>query len=146
MTDYQTEFPMNPSEEEPMDMETAVRRLAMARDSRFSLEAYLFLFEALEFSVKHFEKNPRSNIPEHKHVTGKELLEGIKLYARAQFGRLAPTVFRNWGLKQSSDFGEMVFNLVETGLMSKTEKDSRDDFSNGFDFDEAFNEPISLRH
>lgn len=144
MTDYQTEFPTMPPNEEPMDLDTAIRRLVIDHDRRFSLEAYLFLFEALEFSVKLFEKNPKSNIPEEKHLTGEELLEGIKIYARDQFGRLAPTVFRNWGLSHSSDFGEMVFNLVESGLMSKTDEDSREDFANGFDFDEAFNEPISL--
>ena len=76
-------------------------------------------------------------------MSGKELLEGIREYAAQQFGPLAPTVFRSWGVRRTEDFGEIVFNLVESGLLGKTESDSREDFADGFDFDQAFDGPFS---
>jgi uncharacterized repeat protein (TIGR04138 family) len=76
------------------------------------------------------------------HVTGQELLEGIRDLALNQFGPLAKTVFDHWGVKRCEDFGEIVFNMVEVGLLGKTEKDSRADFAGGYDFDEAFVKPF----
>jgi uncharacterized repeat protein (TIGR04138 family) len=52
------------------------------------------------------------------------------------------TVFEEWGIRQSKDFGEIVFNMVEIGLLAKTEKDTRDDFQNGYDFTDAFRKPF----
>jgi hypothetical protein len=52
------------------------------------------------------------------------------------------TVFEVWGVCSCGDFGEIVFNLVESGVLAKTEKDSRADFQNGYDFEEAFRKPF----
>jgi len=60
------------------------------------------------------------------------------------FGPLAPTVFRSWRVRRTEDFGEIVFNLVERGLLGKTEKDAREDFAGGFDFDQAFEGPVKV--
>jgi uncharacterized repeat protein (TIGR04138 family) len=105
-------------------------RKIIDRDPRYPLQAYLFVFEALEFTLK--------RLKQRRHVTGKELLEGIREYALQEFGGLAKMVFNQWNVNSTEDFGEIVFNLVEAGLMGKTETDSKNDFKNGYNFDDAF--------
>ena len=100
------------------------------RDPRYRLDAYRFVFEALEHTLAKLE--------EKRHVSGQELLEGIREYALLEFGMLAKMVFHRWGVRRTEDFGEIVFNLVEAGLMGKTERDTREDFAGGFDFERAF--------
>jgi uncharacterized repeat protein (TIGR04138 family) len=105
------------------------------KDARYQPDAYFFLVEALDVTVKDIRKNQ----PDHgRHVSGKELLEGIKEYALDEFGPLTHTVFAEWGIHATLDFGEIVFNLVEAGRLGKTESDSREDFKNAYDFDKAF--------
>ncbi len=109
------------------------------KDSRYHPDAYFFLVEALDVTVKDIRKNQ----PDHgRHVTGKELLNGIKEYALDEFGPMTFTVFAEWGIHKTGDFGEIVFNLVEAGRLGKTDNDSRDDFKDIFDFDEAFLKPF----
>ena len=70
------------------------------------------------------------------------MIYGISEYALDQFGPLTLTVFDHWGIRETRDFGEIVFNLVENNLLAKTEKDTREDFAGGFDFGEAFTAPF----
>lgn len=109
------------------------------KDNRYQPEAYVFLVEALDATMKAiFKENP-----EHaKHVTGKELMEGIRQHALTEFGPLTFTVFNEWGLASPEDFGEIVFHLVEAGRLGKTETDSKEDFKNLFTFEEAFLKPF----
>jgi len=100
------------------------------KDPRYKIEAYIFVMSALDFTI--------SKLKEKRHVTGQELLEGIREYGMMQFGPMTRTVFEYWGVKSTEDFGEIVFNMVDCGLMGKTEKDSKDDFKNGYSFVEAF--------
>ncbi len=100
------------------------------QDHRYKPEAYLFVLAALHFTV--------SSLPEPRHVTGRELLEGIRLYGIDQFGPLTRQVFEHWGIKATLDFGVIVFSLVEHKLLGKTEEDSLADFSGVYDFTEAF--------
>ena len=79
--------------------------------------------------------------PGHRHVTGQELLTGLRHFALDQFGPMAKTVLDYWGIRRCEDFGELVFNMVDKGILGKTAEDSRADFRNGFDFDEAFVHP-----
>jgi uncharacterized repeat protein (TIGR04138 family) len=111
----------------------------LAQDSRFPREAYLFVREALDFTQKIIVKENRGQV---RHVTGQELLDGIRQFALQQFGPMAVTVFEEWNLKNCRDFGDIVFNMVEANLLAKTEKDSRDDFQNGYDFTDAFRKPF----
>ena len=109
------------------------------KDARYQPDAYFFLVEALDVTVKDIRKNQ----PEHgRHVSGKELLDGIKVYALDEFGPLTHTVLTEWGVRTTLDFGEIVFNLVEAGRLGKTESDSREDFKGGYDFEEAFLQPF----
>lgn len=112
----------------------------MKKDPRYPIQAYQFVFEALDYTTNMLGKNQQKTSDVDRHVTGKQLMEGIRKYALKQFGFMALTVFEQWGIKQDEDFGNIVFNLVESGLMGKTETDSRDDFKNIYDFKKAFDE------
>lgn len=109
------------------------------KDKRYQPEAYSFLIEALDATMKTiFKENP-----EHaKHISGKELLEGIRAHALSEFGPLAYTVFKEWGVQGTEDFGVIVFHLVEAGRLGKTDTDSLDDFKNIYDFEETFLKPF----
>ena len=93
-------------------------------------EAYLFLFEALDYTLR--------KLNEHRHVSGQELLQGISEYAKSEYGPMTKTVFEHWGVTKTEDFGKIVFDLVDVGLMGKTEMDCIDDFKDGYDFEEEF--------
>ena len=113
--------------------------LIIAKDTRFARDAYTFVREALDFTQKLAGKETRGAV---RHVSGQELLDGIRQFALQQFGPMAATVFEEWGVKSCRDFGEIVFNMVEMRLLAKTDKDTRDDFQNGFDFTDAFQKPF----
>ncbi len=89
-------------------------------------------------------QDPESGQETEHHVTGRELLEGIRDLARREFGLLAPTVFRMWGIQRTDDFGALVFNLVEVGLMSKTAEDDLQDFHDVYDLDRALVEDYRI--
>jgi uncharacterized repeat protein (TIGR04138 family) len=111
----------------------------LARDPRYARDAYAFVREALDFTQKIIGRENRGPI---RHITGQELLDGIRQFALKEFGPMAVTVFEEWGVRNSRDFGEIVFNMVEISLLAKTEKDTRDDFQNGYDFTDAFRKPF----
>ena len=120
------------------DLGSVILHRIIPRDKRYELGAYRFMYEALTFTQEMLGIDPGEAKAERRHVSGQQLLEGIRKLALKLFGPLAPTVFRSWGVQRTADFGEIVFNLVEAGLMGKTESDARSDFANGYDFDEAF--------
>jgi len=116
------------------------------QDSRYAYEAYEFVFYALHHTQKllgrepppdHDGREPHPGGEPHHHVSGPELLHGIRDLALREFGRMARTVFRMWGIDRTDDFGEIVFNLIEGGLMSKTSEDDRHDFRSVYDLDRA---------
>jgi uncharacterized repeat protein (TIGR04138 family) len=111
----------------------------MEHDARFAREAYHFTREALDFTQKLISRESKGNV---RHVTGQELLEGIRQFALQQYGPMTVTVLEEWGVNHCRDFGEIVFNMVESGLLAKTEKDTRNDFQNGYDFTDAFRKPF----
>lgn len=103
------------------------------RDGRYSRAAYLFVYDALQHTV---EKLGKASMPrEQRHVSGRDLIYGISEYALDQFGPLTLTVFDHWGIRETRDFGEIVFNLVNDNLMSKTDDDRIEDFTDVFEFD-----------
>src|SRR2546427_1938361 len=111
----------------------------IAKDPRFHREAYLFLRDALDHTQKTAPKKSKGGV---RHVTGKQLLEGIRQYGLAQFGPMTVSLFKEWGVNRCEDWGEIVFNLIDSELLSKTETDSRADFQDGYDFFEAFRKPF----
>jgi len=111
----------------------------LAKDPRYQRDAYFFLREALDYTQKLVGKENAGKV---RHVTGQELLDGIRQFALEQFGPMTLTVFEEWGVRRCCDFGEIVFNLLEIGLLAKTDKDARADFEGGYDFEDAFRKPF----
>lgn len=112
-------------------------RNILKKDPRYKLPAYEFLFQALSYT--------QSKLNRQGHVTGRELLEGIKEYIVEQFGPLAQTVLESWGVKTTDNLGDIVFNLVNEGLLKKTDEDHIEDFKGVYDFKEAFREEYEKR-
>jgi uncharacterized repeat protein (TIGR04138 family) len=112
----------------------------VASDPRYQRDAYVFLRDALDFTTKQQKKVKGATV---RHVTGPELLGGVRQYALKEFGPLVMTVFDSWGIHSCEDVGNMVFNLIGAGIFGKTEEDSIEDFKNVFDFDEAFVKPFA---
>lgn len=112
--------------------------LILTKDGRYHRDAYPFVREALDHTQKAVSHDKRGRM---RHVTGQELLGGIRDFALAQFGPMAMMVLEEWGIRGCRDFGEIVFNMVDIGLLAKTDRDSREDFDSGYDFFEAFRKP-----
>ncbi len=102
-------------------------------------QAYVFIREALDYTIKMLEK-PISG--PNRHVSGGELLEGIRQYALQEFGPITMTVLNRWGIEQCEDFGRLVFLMVKHGILGKTDQDTLEDFSGGYGFDTAFRQPF----
>lgn len=115
--------------------------LICKEDPRFDRKAYNFVRQALDHTVKEVKRRQPERTGKSQHVTGAELLNGIRDYALDQYGPLAKTVLTSWGVKRCSDFGDIVFNLIEYNVFSKTDSDRREDFAEIYDFDEAFVKP-----
>ena len=111
----------------------------LGKDPRFQRDAYHFVREALDHTQKAIVKENKGQM---RHVSGQELLAGIREFSLAQFGPMTITVLEVWGIHNCKDFGDIVFNMVETGWLAKTEKDTREDFQAGYDFDDAFRQPF----
>ena len=100
------------------------------KNGKYKKEAYLFIFEALEYTLR--------KLKEHRHVTGRELLQSISEFGKTEYGPMTKTVFEYWGVTKTEDFGRIVFDLVDAELMGKTEQDTLDDFKDVYDFEEEF--------
>jgi uncharacterized repeat protein (TIGR04138 family) len=122
----------------------------LARDPRYHINAYLFLFEAIDFTKTRKRRRQRDRRaarvkgPIAHHVTGAELCEGARDLLLQQYGLLALTVLHQWGLRSTSDFGEIVYNLIAAGDLEKSPTDSRADFDDVYDFDAAFRREFVL--
>ncbi|HUJ09629.1 MAG TPA: Minf_1886 family protein [Verrucomicrobiae bacterium] len=114
-------------------------------DGRYDKDAYYFVREGLDYTIKLLKKQSRGT---GRHVSGQELLEGLRRFALEEFGPMSKTVLTYWGVKQCEDFGAIVFHMVDKGILGKTEQDTPEDFKGGYDFEEAFVKPYrpSLRH
>jgi uncharacterized repeat protein (TIGR04138 family) len=110
----------------------------LAKDPRYNREAYLFLREALEFTQRHVKRE--SDLT--RHVSGRELLDGIREFALKEYGPMTMLVLEEWGVRRCEDFGEIVFNMVEHQILKTTDNDTREDFKGGYDFADAFRTPF----
>ena len=100
------------------------------KDKRYDSEAYSFIMASLDWTMNKLGKKG--------HITGQELSDGIRGYAIDQFGPMARVVLEEWGIKKTNDFGEIVFNLIDAGLLGKTQEDRKEDFHDRYDFKQAF--------
>jgi uncharacterized repeat protein (TIGR04138 family) len=122
---------------QPANFEQSVK-LIVAANSSYRADAYFFIRDALDYT----KRTAGRNKADEKHVTGKELLEGIRAFALETYGPMAVTVLEEWGVRNCGDFGELVFIMIEHNLLAKSETDNRADFKDGYDFDEAFRKPF----
>ena len=106
------------------------------RDTRYKLGAYLFMLNGLEFHL--------TRLGEKRHVNGRELSLGLLSFAQKQFGPLARSVFGYWGITATDDFGRIVYNLIDIGVMSRQPEDKLEDFFNIVPFDRYFAEQDSF--
>ena len=104
--------------------------LILEKDGRYPRRAYLFVMEGVSFTVE--------KLSVRRHITGKELSHGIRDLALERFGIAAKLVFDEWNISKTRHFGDIVFNLVDEGLLRKTEEDAIEDFDEVFDFTTAF--------
>ncbi len=116
--------------------------LIVKEDSRFDRKAYNFVRQALDHTVKEVKRRQPERTGKSQHVSGEELLHGIRDYALDQYGPLAKTVLNTWGVTRCSHFGDIVFNLIDYNVFSKTDTDRREDFADIYDFDAAFVQPF----
>ena len=107
------------------------------KDERYREDAYEFVLEALSFTQRKLKCS--------HHVTGKELLEGIKELLMEQFGPMTLPVLQHWGIDATEDFGNIVFNLVDKKILSKTEEDNLESFQNVYDFQQVFTQGYRKR-
>ncbi|MHC4176932.1 MAG: Minf_1886 family protein [Planctomycetota bacterium] len=150
-----------------LDPSHPITRL-LKEDRRYAFEAYVFVFEALGYAQNVMEmgtespsetadqphqESPHQESPHQeseeeqateRHVSGRELCEAIRRFAVEQYGYMAKTVLNSWGINNTGDFGEIVFNLIRIGQMRKTARDCREDFNNVYDFDTAFKQEFKI--
>jgi uncharacterized repeat protein (TIGR04138 family) len=142
----------------------------IAGDPRYAIDAYAFVLEALnqarnqklkaqtrerererdepKTAKSREDRRPRKSGSGQRapsgHVTGAELCHAVRKLALRQYGLLAATVLNHWGIRSTADIGEIVYNMIATGDLEKTDDDSRSDFNNVFDFDKALRPRITL--
>ena len=116
--------------ETPMDKDALILGLVRAYP-RYGPEAYQFVFEALDHTLEQRGGTRR-------HVSGPEIMEGVRVLALERFGYLARSVLASWGVESTDDFGEIVFQLISVDLLQRTADDRREDFTGLYDFAEAF--------
>jgi uncharacterized repeat protein (TIGR04138 family) len=110
----------------------------LAKATQYDRAAYHFLREALDFTLNERKKDSGQT----GHVSGQQLLDGLRRYALKQYGPMVPSVLEYWGISRTEDFGNMVFALVDVGIFGKTEHDSINDFKDIYTFEEAFVAPF----
>lgn len=127
-------------------------------DRRYKFEAYNFVRESLNFAQQHHVAQAASEAdatglgvdstseeqPTSNHITGQQLCEACRVHALEQFGLMAPKVLSNWGIRSTSDFGEIVYNLIRIDQMRKSDSDRREDFDDVYAFDSAFEPDFKL--
>lgn len=123
---------------QPVHYEQSVVSI-LKRDRRFDPQAYFFLKEALDFTLKRVAE---ANGGKVRHVSGPELLDGFRDHALEQFGPMASTLMKEWGVRKCLDVGDMVFLLIEEQVFGKQDTDRREDFSGSFDLEESLAAPF----
>jgi uncharacterized repeat protein (TIGR04138 family) len=108
------------------------------REPRFHEHAYLFVLAALEYC--------QTKLTERRHITGRELSDACRALALDRYGVMARVVLQHWGVSCTADLGDIVFTLVDTGLLLSQPNDTRDDFVDVFDFEDAFEREYPWSH
>ena len=135
-----------------MGKQTDLVKKILEADSRYDWEAYRFVREALAYAHDVLKMDGTESVPEgesgegrvERHLTGQMLCEAIRVYAVEQYGYMARVVLENWGVKKTSDFGDIVYNLINAGLMKKSKEDRREDLNDVYDFETVFDKSFKI--
>ena len=120
------------------DLKIVVREI-LTKDRRYEEDAYYFVNEAVLFSAEYFSK---PEFGQSRHLSGPELLEGMREFTLSEFGAMSRAVLRRWGIDTTLDFGHVVFNLIDAGVLAASPSDRLGDFDEVYDFDDAFTRPF----
>ena len=112
----------------------------LQKDRRYDINAYRFVKEGLDYTLKALKRSGSTG--PNRHVSGPELLDGIRQFALREFGPMGKLVLNEWGVASCQDFGQIVFNLVQHGVLGKSESDKLEDFSETYTFEDAFVKPF----
>ncbi len=119
----------------------------LEQDQRYRLDAYRFVREALTYAQEILRMPGQSEKGAgRQHLTGQQLCEAIRIFANEQYGYMSKLVLNSWGIYATSDFGEIVYNLIRIKEMRKSKSDKRSDFDNVYDFDDAFKPVFELNN
>ena len=129
---------MPPEDESGKTLEQVAEEIGI-----YPIEAYEFVREGLAYTVNKIH-GPREENPVKRHVSGQQLCQGLREFALLQWGMLAGTVLRRWNINSTTDFGRIVFALIDSGFMQKTQDDTLDDFRNVYDFKQAFDSDYNI--
>ncbi|MFN7340651.1 MAG: Minf_1886 family protein [Opitutia bacterium] len=127
-----------------MDIDEVIRA-CVAKDPRYRAQAYHAVRLGLDQAQRSVHGEPRKGAKasaRSRHVSGPQMLEGFRHHCLEAYGPMAYPLLANWGVRKTSDVGNIVFNLIEGGFFGKSDEDSPADFSNVFDFKEAFAQPF----
>ncbi|MDR0787603.1 MAG: hypothetical protein LBG44_07025 [Gemmatimonadota bacterium] len=92
--------------------------------------AYIFILSGLHYTI--------DRLGEPRHISGRELAYGCRDLARERWGLLARSVLQYWGICTTRDLGEIVFALVELGVLIKRPEDNIETFDDVYSFEEEF--------
>jgi uncharacterized repeat protein (TIGR04138 family) len=99
------------------------------RETRFHEQAYLFVLASLEYAQAH--------LPERRHIDGREMAWAVRDLALERFGVTARMVLEHWGIRSTEHLGDIVFTMVDMGLLMSQPGDSRTDFTDVYRFEQA---------
>lgn len=132
------------SDKAPVDFDDAIR-VCVAKDPRYQPMAY----HAVRLGLDHAQRTVHGELKKGaraaaraRHVSGPQVLEGFRQHVLESYGPLGYPLLQNWGVKRTADVGNIVFNLIDSGLFGKSEEDKPEDFAGVYDFKEAFQRPF----
>ena len=128
----------------PVDFDQAIRD-CIAKDDRYQPQAYHAVRLGLDHAQRIVHGEPRKGAraqARSRHVSGPQMLEGFRLHVLETYGPLGYPLLQNWGIKRTADVGNIVFNLIGSGLFGKSDDDKPEDFAGVYDFREAFQRPF----
>lgn len=114
----------------------------VANNAKYPEEAFEFVQLGLDYTVRRM--HGKRHTGSHRHVSGADLCHGLRDFALSRYGLLARTVLKRWRVNSTGDFGRIVFAMIETGEMQKSDDDRLEDFEDVYDFEQAFDRPLQL--
>ena len=75
-----------------------------------------------------------------RHARAREILEILRTRVREEYGGFASMVLEGWGLRHARDVGEVVYRLIDAGILCAAEDDRQEEFDIDFELAPSFRE------